>query len=536
MQSPLLVIASVIASTLILAAVMWWLTKSRATGSDQGASDRLVEAQNKIKEMEGKLEAKSNELTAALSSKAGLEAAFEAKVNAFEAQSTQFKEEANLSRTKRDKKAQEYDSLTTALNDKSVALAISEAKRGSLETQIVKLNDELTLCRTERDKKTQDLERALAQQQSTEDAIRQFENLSRKVLETTLENATDRIGKITESLKSSAEEQLQRHAGDVAKTLEPLQMKLAEYDKAVETLKDASATQYGGLKNQMEDLLRAEKSLDDQAKALTKALSSGPKLRGSYGELMLQQCVEFVGMKEHYHFETQVGRDTEEGRKIPDMVVMLPGGQKVVVDAKATMSAYIEALKTDDESQRAVLLKNHCSNVRNRVKELSGKNYPKYHENAVEVVVLFLPAEHLYQAAMENDHELTEFAMGLNIIICGPSGLMMLLKVANQVWTRAAIEKEAQQIAKAGGEVYEHAKNFIVKFSAIGKSIKSLHTVYNTAQGTLDRDLLRTANILGKFEALGTDKEDIPDTTKLDYEPKGYRSVEFKDFHLNEEK
>lgn len=535
MQSPLLVIASVIVSTLILAAVMWWFTRSRATGNDQGENDRLVEAQNKIKEIEGKLEAKSNELTALLSSKAGLEAAFEAKKNTSEEQSAKFKEEVNLSRTERDKKAKEYDDLTTVLNDKSVALATVEANIGSLEAQVVKLHDELTLCRTERDEKTQDLVSALAKQQSSEDAMRQFENLSQKVLATTLENATNTIGKITESLKSSAEEQLQRHAGDVAKTLEPLQIKLAEYDKAVESLKDASATQYGGIKNQMEGLLQAEKSLHDQAKALTKALSSGPKLRGSYGELMLRQCAEFVGMQEHYHFETQVGKDTEEGRKIPDMVVMLPGGQKVVVDAKATMSAYIEALETEDESLRAVLLKKHCTHVRDRVKELSGKNYPKDHENAVEVVVLFLPAEHLYQAAMENDHELTEFAMRLNIIICGPNGLMMLLKVANQVWTRAAIEKEAQQIVKIGQDIYGHATNFIENFNAIGNSIKSLHSVYNDAQGTLDGSLIPAARKMEDLKSVQIAKK-APDTNKRDYEAKSYRSAEFKLFHSKEAK
>ena len=152
-------------------------------------------------------------------------------------------------------------------------------------------------------------------------------------------------------------------------------------------------------------------------------------------------------------------------------------------------------------------MKRHCDNVRSRVADLSSKNYFADHQDAVEAVVLFLPAENLYATAMENDPGLTEYAMGKNIILCGPNSLMLLLKVSNQLWRRAAVEKEVKDIRDCGEKIYKAACDFVEKFSVIGKKIQSLETEYNSAVGTFEGRLLPAGRRMSAFESVAGSKE-----------------------------
>jgi len=348
---------------------------------------------------------------------------------------------------------------------------------------------------------------SLAKQQADEAAASHFKVISQEILDKTLEEAKRGVGELAASFQKSSGAELEKHADKITRTLEPLQAQLTAYDAAVESLKKGTQENYGSLREQLSELQKTERSLHDQAKALTTALSASPKVKGSYGEMILKQLVEFVGMQEKCHFETQASRETEEGRKIPDLVVSLPGGQKVLVDAKAVMDACVEAHQTQDDAHRLILLRKHCDHVRSRVLDLSSKNYFANHKDAVEAVVLFLPAENLYATALENDAELTEFAMKRNIIICGPNSLMMLLKVANQLWRRASIEEEVQDIKKCGEDIFKAACGFIEKFVGIGKKIQLLENEYNDAVATLEGRLLPAGKRMSKFEAVTRNQE-----------------------------
>ena len=348
---------------------------------------------------------------------------------------------------------------------------------------------------------------SLAKQQSDENAARQFESISQAILKETLEQAKVGVGELTATFQKSSNAELEKHAEKITRTLEPLQAQLIAYDAAVESLKKGTQENYGSLREQLSELQKTERSLHEQAKALTSALSASPKVKGCYGEMILKQLVEFVGMQEKCHFETQAMRETEEGRKIPDLVVDLPGGQKVLVDSKAVMDACVEAQLAQDDVQRALLLKKHCDNVRSRIVDLSSKNYFVDHQDAVEAVVLFLPAENLYATAMENDPGLTEFAMSRNIILCGPNSLMLLLKVSNQLWHRAAVEKEVKDIKDCGEKIYKSACDFVEKFASVGKKIQSLETEYNSAVGTLEGRLLPAGKRMSAFESIANNQD-----------------------------
>ena len=321
---------------------------------------------------------------------------------------------------------QEHEALRSDYNDASERATTARADVEHMRPQIDGMSRTIEALELNLTEERAKLNQSLARQQSNEAAASHFKVISQEILDKTLEEAKRGVGELAASFQKSSGAELEKHADKITRTLEPLQAQLVAYDAAVESLKKGTQENYGSLREQLGELQKTERSLHDQAKALTAALSGGPKVKGAYGEMILKQLVEFVGMQEKCHFETQASRETEEGRKIPDLVVSLPGGQKVLVDAKAVMEACVEAYQTQDDAHRTILLKKHCDNVRSRVLDLSSKNYFESHKNAVEAVVLFLPAENLYATALENDSELTEYAMKRNIIICGPNSLMML--------------------------------------------------------------------------------------------------------------
>lgn len=205
------------------------------------------------------------------------------------------------------------------------------------------------------------------------------------------------------------------------------------------------------------------------------------------------------------------------------------------MDSKAVMDACVEAQKCEDEAQRIILLRKHCDNVRSRVADLAGKKYFADHQDAVEAVVLFLPAENLYATAIENDPGLTEYAMTRNIIVCGPNSLMMLLKVANQLWQRASIEEEAQKIKECGDGIYKFACDFVEKFARIGAKIRQLEGDYNDAAGTLDSRLIPRGREMSRFTSVANYRE-MEDAPLLKEDIREFRSTEAKKLLARTEK
>ena len=414
-----------------------------------------------------------------------------------------------------------YDALTKTAQTMTDRTSRAETQVVGLAKQKQEQQEEIVILHNRLNAKEEALAYALAKQKADEDAAAQFKAVSQELLKQTLTEAKQGVAELTRSLKESSVEELSKHAEKVAQTLEPLQTKLAEYGNAVEGFKTSSHDLFGQVKNQISSLQEAEKALSGQAQALTTALSNGPKVRGNYGEMILKRLVEFAGMQERCHFAEQDVQNTDEGRKIPDMVFQLPGSQKVVVDAKAVVNACADAQNATNDNERSLHLKKHCHNVRARVDELHAKQYPHLYENAVEAVVLFLPAEHLYATAVENDADLTEYAMSKGVIVCGPNALMLLLKVANHLWKQASIEEEAQKIAKIGSDIYKHTTNFLERHNTLGDRIRSLAKAYDESCATLEGRLLSSGRDLDKLHAVVKQRE-MPD---IGTEPIAVRSL-----------
>ena len=369
-QFPVLI--TIILSTLAIVGVVLW--RLRPQGDVAGLAAKLAETEKRLLEAERTASAKT-----AQAELLGIRA------QTAETKVAQVEERASV--------------VANNLRDAETRAARFEQVSEDWQQRYGEVASTKDALQAELDTVRQRLHEALAKQDADESAARRFEGIGQKVLSDALEKANKNIGELAKSLKEGSGEELGRHAEAVAKTLEPLQQKLESYDKAVAELQKNSSEAYGGLKDQIKSLTEAERMLHDQAQALTTALSAKPKMRGTFGEVALRQIVEFAGMMAHCHFEEQATRDTDEGRKIPDLVVSLPEGQKVLVDSKAVMDACVLALQATDEAERLAQMKKHCENVRSRVVDLSSKNYFAQHQNAVEAVVMFLPAEYLYVAA-----------------------------------------------------------------------------------------------------------------------------------------
>ena len=412
---------------------------------------------------------------------------------------------------------QRVETLSTDLREAESRAARYEQVAEDWQQRYGTVASERDTAQVELETTRRQLSSALAKQEADDTAARRFEGLGQKVLNEALEKAA-------KTFKEGSGEELGRHAEAVAKTLEPLQQKLEAYDKAVEELKKNSSEAYGGLTKQLELLSDAERSLHDQAQALTTALSSKPKMRGMFGEITLRRIVEFAGMLPHCHFEEQLGKDTDQGRKIPDLAIDMPEGQRLIVDAKAVMDAYVRALETTDDVERAALIKQHCQNVRARIVDLASKDYAAEF-GAVDAIILFLPGDSLYLAALEHDVDLMEFAIKYRVTLSCPSQLLYMLHNARHVWRRVQVAEEAELIKDLARQIYKSGRDFTVKYGAIGKRIESLIGAFNDGAATLDTTLMRAGQ---KMNALGSmsDTDEMPDVLTIVEGPRVLKSRE----------
>lgn len=491
------VIIAVICAAAVIVCVLLWRVKPPLAADQSGNEKQIADEKQRVKDLQARLDAKETALRTAEATMTGAKVATDA-ANAKAAAAEQRHTSLNADCVKL---RQDYDAA-------SRNATASSKDADHLRKQIDGLSRSVESLQLNLTEERRQLAAALARQQTGEDAARQFENISQAVLKEALADAKRGLGEIAVTLKQTGDKELEKHADTVARTLAPLQEKLSRYDDAVASYQKGSHEQMGGLKEQLETLQKTERSLHDQAEALTMALSTTPKYRGNYGEMTLKRLVESVGMIDKCHFETQVVSHTEEGRKIPDMIITLPGEQKLIVDSKAVLNACTDAYTAQDEARRIVLLKQHSANVRSRVKELSAKNYYASHPTALDTVILFLPAESLYLSALEHDSEITDYATQQKVIICSPSSLMMLLHVANHLWRQSAIEKEVEDIRKCGNDIYKACCAFVGRFGGIGKKIQSLEGDYNDALTTLESTLLRQGKRMGGFESI-TSKDDL---------------------------
>ena len=345
-----------------------------------------------------------------------------------------------------------------------------------------------------------------------------FDSLSAKALRANGEQFLGQAKKTLETILADARGDLGKRQEAINSLVKPVAESLKRYDEQTRALEAARQKAYGSLSEQVKALTVSNQQLQQETGKLVTSLRD-PKVRGRWGEIALRRAAELAGMSDHVDFEQQVTlAGDDDTRYRPDMVVRLPGGRTVVIDAKAVLDAYLDAVAaTDDESRRACL-EHHASQIRSRVRELSSKSYWDKLDTAPEFVVLFLPAESFFSAAVEMDRDLIEDAIESRVVLASPTTLIALLKAIAFGWRQEKMAENARQISELGRTLFDRMRLLAENFSKVGTNLDRAVRTYNEAVGSLEARVLPAARRFKELGAAGGD--DIAVVPPLEHAPR----------------
>jgi len=292
--------------------------------------------------------------------------------------------------------------------------------------------------------------------------------------------------------------------------LQPVEATLKRYEDGLKEVEKSRVDQYAGLREQVQLLHTGHLQVRDETRNLVNALRSSPKARGRWGEQSLRNVLEQAGLSPYADFQTEVSVDTEDGRLRPDVIIRLPGGRKLIIDAKCSLNAYLDASEEVDDTIRLAHLQKHAASIRTHAQQLGSKNYWDKFGDAADYVVMYIPGEHFLTAALEQDDGLWEWAHERRVLLSTPTNLVALARTVASYWRQERLQEEAAEIARLGKELHSRLATMGGHLARMGGNLKLATGAYNAFVGSLESQVMTSAKRFEALEVAGGTKEIEP--------------------------
>ena len=291
----------------------------------------------------------------------------------------------------------------------------------------------------------------------------------------------------------------QQNEAKLKALIAPVETTLKRYEEKLNEVEKERVDHYAGLREAVQTLHAGHTAVRDETARLVNALRSSPKARGRWGEQSLKNVLEQAGLSSFSDFATEVSIDTDEGRLRPDVIVRLPGGRKLIIDAKCSLNAFLDANDAAEETVRKAHLVAHKDSIRNHAQQLGSKNYWAQFGDAADYVVMYIPGEHFLTAALEQDDTLWEWAFERKVLLATPTNLVAIARTVASVWRQEKLAEQAAEIAALGKELHSRLATMGGHVARLGRNLEGASNAYNAMVGSLESQVMSQAK---KFEAL----------------------------------
>lgn len=382
-------------------------------------------------------------------------------------------------------------------------LAVAEeraSRAASLQQQLDQSRRDGEEARTEcarlvsaQEEKTKAFDARLKELQEAREALSaQFSEIGNKLLGEAQKNFLERADARFNQAGEKSEEKLKA-------LLQPVEATLKRYEEGLSKVEKERVDSYAGLREAVELVRSGQSQVRDETAKLVNALRSSPKARGRWGEQSLRNVLEQAGLSPYADFQSEVSVDTGDGRLRPDVIVRLPGGRQLIIDAKCSLNAFLDAHHEVDETIRAAHLKAHAAAIRNHAQQLGGKNYWQQFGEAADYVVMYIPGEHFLTAALEQDDGLWEWAFERRVLLATPTNLVAIARTVASVWRQEKLAEEAAEIARLGKELHARLATMGGHVVKLGRNLELATGAYNAFVGSLESQVMTQAK---RFETL----------------------------------